>query len=351
MKRRDFIHHSLAASVALSTYPSWSLPKAPKREKSIAAYYLRAGMFTQNPDNLKRDLDLMQKWGTDTLCISMHYMQLKRALLNTDRIAEETRKRGMQFFIIPARVAGLTAASPIVSFFTAYHPEALSLKKDGTPHLRRNQGPIGSFYHPKTKEYVQEFVLEIIDKWDVDGLIWDEPKCTWWQDFSPLALENNSSGNFRKYMQDMAEFFSKINLAIKAKKQDCTIVHFDEAVRRIEVVEESAKITPMDYFGCDGKPWPITFPKSNPKGTPKNLFKNGQRYLKQARSNQTGTMYLVENFNLDQEKNDLLERYLPEVINMDIDMLGYYFYGSGLTEPKQTMKITAKNLKKFKQKK
>jgi hypothetical protein len=38
-------------------------------------------------------------------------------------------------------------------------------------------------------------------------------------------------------------------------------------------------------------------------------------------------------------------------MEMDIDMLGYYFYGSGLTEPKRTMEVTAKNLKAFKENK
>lgn len=349
MDRRTFIKGSLAAS-ALLAQPSvgWSGAASSPRKKTVAAYYLRAGMFTQNPDNLKRDLDLMKSWGTDILCISMHYVQLKRAGINTDRIAREARERGMDFYIIPARVAGLTAASPIVSFFTAYHPEALSLKRDGTPHLRSQQGPIGSFYHPETIQYVKAFVLEILDKWDVDGLVWDEPKCTWWQDFSPLALKHNPDGDFRTYIQDMAAFFSDINKEIKAKKKDCQIVHFDEAVRSIEVVEESAKIQHMDFFGCDGKPWPGNFPLDSEKGTPKNLFDNGERYLKEARKNNTGSFYLVENFNLDKRKNDLLERHLPKVIDMDIDMLGYYFYGSGLTQPERTMAITAKHLKAFK---
>ena len=238
----------------------------------------------------------------------MHYMQLKRAGINTDRIVKECRNRGIQLYVIPARVAGLTAASPIVSFFTTYHTEALSLKKDGTPHMRRNQGPIGSFYHPETIQYVKDFALEIIDNWDVDGLVWDEPKCTWWQDFSPLALKNNPNGNFRHYMKDMAAFFSTINKSIKQKKPNCTIVHFDEALRGVEVVEESAQITAMDYFGCDGKPWPGKFPQHTKKGTPKNLFGQGQRYLKEARKNKVGSFYLVENFNLDQTKNDLLEK-------------------------------------------
>ncbi|MBV6654353.1 MAG: hypothetical protein KI786_11385, partial [Mameliella sp.] len=88
MDRRTFIKGSLAAS-ALLAQPSvgWSGAASSPREKTVAAYYLRAGMFTQNPDNLKRDLDLMKSWGTDILCISMHYVQLKRAGINTDRIA------------------------------------------------------------------------------------------------------------------------------------------------------------------------------------------------------------------------------------------------------------------------
>ncbi|MEL7122746.1 MAG: hypothetical protein AAFO07_25085 [Bacteroidota bacterium] len=92
MNRRNFIQQSITASVALSANPAWLMSFPPQKKKSIAAYYLCAGMFTQNPDNLKRNLDLMKSWGTDILCISMHFMQLKRAGINTDRIAEKNLK-------------------------------------------------------------------------------------------------------------------------------------------------------------------------------------------------------------------------------------------------------------------
>lgn len=348
MDRRVFIKSSLAASsvLVIPQIPSVSAFSV-KKEKLTAAYYLRAGMFTQVPSNLKRDLDLMKKWDTDIVCISIHYLQLIRAGINVERIVREVKDRGMQLYIIPARVAGLTAASPIVSFFTAYHPEALSLKKDGTPHLRKTQGAIGSFYHPETIKYVTDFGLKILENWDVDGIVWDEPKCTWWQDQSPLALKDNPTANFRKYISDMASFFSGVNKELRKKKPSLKLVHFDEAVRNEIVVEESAKIAPLDYFGCDGKPWPSKFPEDG-KGTPKNLFENGQRYLKAARKGKIGSFYLVENFNLDKDKTDLYEKYLPQVMEMDVDMLGYYFYGSGLEQPERVMKITAKNLKTFK---
>jgi len=348
MNRRVFIKSSAAASSVLALHQILIASAfASKKEKLIAAYYLRAGMFTQVPSNLKHDLDLMKKWDTDIVCISIHYLQLIRAGINVERIIREVKDRGMQIYIIPARVAGLTAASPIVSFFTAYHPEALSLKKDGTPHLRARQGAIGSFYHPETIKYVTEFGLKILENWDVDGIVWDEPKCTWWQDQSPLALKDNPTADFRKYIIDMASFFSGINQQLRQKKPSLKIVHFDEAVRNDIVVEESAKITPLDYFGCDGKPWPGNLPEGR-KGTPKNLFDNGNRYLKAARKENIGSFYLVENFNLDKNKTDLFEEYLPQVMEMDVDMLGYYFYGSGLEEPERVMKITAKNLKVFK---
>jgi hypothetical protein len=348
MNRRAFVKSSLVtgSALALGDLSAWG-KVVIKRQKLTSAYYLRAGMFTQVPKNLKRDLDLMKKWDTDIVCISVHYMQLIRAGINVERIVREVKDRGMQLYIIPARVAGLTAASPIVSFFTAYHPEVLSLKKDGTPHLRANQGAMGSFYHPETIKYVTNFGLKVLENWDVDGIVWDEPKCTWWQDFSPLALLNNPEGDFRTYIRDMAAFFSDVNQKLKEKKPSLQLLHFDEAVRNEIVVEESAKIAPLDYFGCDGKPWPGNLPADG-KGTPKNLFINGQRYLNAAHRENTGSFYLVENFNLNKEKTDLMERYLPKVIEKDVDMLGYYFYGSGLEEPERVMKITAKNLKAFK---
>jgi hypothetical protein len=350
MRRRGFLKSSLAMGTSLALARSHaSAGMFPRKEKLTAAYYLRAGMFTQVPKNLKSDLDLMKKWDTDIVCISIHYLQLLRAGINVDRIVREVKDRNMQVYVIPARVAGLTAASPIVSFFTAYHPEALSLKRDGTPNLRSTQGPIASFYHPETIQYVTNFGLKILENWDVDGIVWDEPKCTWWQDFSPLALKNNPDGDFRIYIRDMAAFFSGINQKLREKKPSLKLVLFDEAVRNDIVIEESATTTPLDYFGCDGKPWPGHLPDDG-NGTPKNLFGNGQRYLQAARKEGKGSFFLVENFNLDTRKTDLFEQYLPQVMEMDIDMMGYYFYGSGLEQPERVMKITAKNLNIFKKK-
>ena len=316
-------------------------------DKILAAYYFRAGMFTLVPDHIRESLDEMKSWGTDVICIATTEHDLNYNEDNVDFLCEETHKRGMKVYTVPSMLAGVTAGAPLTaSSFGYFHPETSIKDKNGNVTIRRC-GPLGSFYHPKVKDFFINKTSEMIQRWDVDGIIWDEPKWTYWQDFSEMATQNNPKNDFRKYMQDYAVFYGEVNAALKAKHEGLTIVHFDEACRNDIVVEESAKIKNIDFYGVDGRPWPCR--DASREGNRKTIPDYGERYFTEARKNNVKTFALIENQRVsNDEEEHLMYETLPKIIEMPIDFLTYYYWGFHQPNNKKKMEAIKKNVMAYK---
>lgn len=298
--------------------------------RQLAAYYFGAGYFTLVPENIIHDLDDMKALGTDIICIGITENDIDINPGNIEFIVRESHKRGMKVFAVPSRMAGITAGQPVEPPLFGYHnPHTASLRKDGTPVVRKRHGILSSFYHPEVKQYFLDRVGKMTEKFDIDGIIWDEPKSTVpeWQDHSGLALRDNPDTSFVRYMQDFARFFSEINAEIKANNPNLTIVHFDEACRNDTVIEISATIENLDYYGTDGKPYPVENSPHTGNRATKVLPYYGEKYLKAARANGLKTMMLVENQRLSLEEVGYMEKTFPDILKMDVDLLIYYYYG------------------------
>lgn len=116
------------------------------------------------------------------------------------------------------------------------------------------------------------------------------------------------------------------------------------------MVEESAKMKHLDYFGTDGKPWPRS---ASPLGTEterskKVIPKYGERFFEEARKNGLKTMALPENIKMVKSEYDLMEKHLPDILKLDMDMWVYYYYGRNHEDPERNMQIIKNNIKAFK---
>jgi len=322
-----------------------------RAKRILAAYYFGAGYFTLVPENIRHDLDDMKSLGTDIICIGITENDLDINTGNIGFIVEESHKRGMKVFAVPSRMAGITAGQPVEPpIFGYHHPHTVTLRKDGSPVVRKRHGILSSFYHPEVQAYFIRMVKRMIESWDLDGIIWDEPKSTVpeWQDHSALALKENPDASFVKYMEDFAAFFSRINREIKALQPDLQIVHFDEACRNDTVVEVAASIEHLDYYGSDGKPYPIQCSPHVGNRAAKVLPFYGERYLDAARKKGLKTMMLVENQRLSMEEVACMEETLPAILEMDLDMLIYYYYGFFNEAQDANMRVIRKHIPNFK---
>ena len=315
------------------------------QQRIIGAYYFRGGMFTCVPHHVRAELDEMATMGTNVVCLAVTENDLNYNHSNLHFLIKEIHLRSMQVYFVPSRIAGITAGAPLESCAEGYRwPHTVTINPDGKP-LVRKIGCVCSFYHEEIEQHFKDVATRMITEFAVDGIIWDEPKSTNWQDFSERAKRDNPNTDFRIYMQDFVRFMSRINHHLKTVKPDLTIVHFDEACRNDIVAEESARIDHMDYYGVDGRPW-----RSEETGPARNISEQkvllgyGERYLHAARKEGKKTFALIENQRLGSGTIERFEEHISEVIALDIDMLVYYYYGFYEEDPERNMNVIRQHI-------
>jgi len=314
----------------------------------IGMYYFRAGLFTCVARHVREQLDEMAQWGADFICLAVTESDLSYNAWNLEFLIEEIHKRGMAVYFVPSRVAGITAGAPLEADGLGYrYPHVWAMNRDGTPVVRRPLGVLCSFYYPEVEEHFVDVVGRMITQFPVEGIIWDEPKSTNWQDFSPLALSGNPNGDDRVYLQDFAAFMGRVNQKLKQKRnQHLSIFHFDEACRRDAVPEICAGIPAMDAFGVDGRPWRVdeTGPARN-ECPQKVLFNYGERYLEAARSHGCQSLVLVENQRLSPQQVADFEAHLEGIVALDADIRLLYYYAHYGEATEKNMSVTQRLMK------
>jgi len=352
MNRRLFIKNSLAASAAVAgiNNVSWA---APSKEKILSAYYFRAHTYTMVPGQVREDLTWMADHGTNAVCPAILEQDLFAAVENIEIICNEAEKLGMQVLAVPSRWGGLIAGAPKVpSLFTIKNPDTYVMMKDGTPYSSRVSGRISSFHHPATLEFFKAATSEMLRTWNIKGVIWDEPKMFDRLDYSPAAQQALSGQITRaRNIQAFADFWSKVNEHIKSNHPEVSTHFFIYAqlAQHDDVMQSTAKIDHLDYYGCDGAPWHVD-DQSKKVTEGKNLLGDdaGEKFLRYARQNHKKSLWLLENLKLDRHDIELMDQRLPEILDSSVDHLIYYYYPRSLKEPDLVMNTLAKHIKKWK---
>ncbi len=321
----------------------------PNKHPFLNAYYFRAHMYTMVPSQVREDMQWMADLGTKVVSVAVLEQDLWAAVENIDIIVNEASRVGMDVHIVPSRWGGLVAGAPKVpSLFSVQNPDTWMIASNGDPYHSKNSGVISSVFAEKTLGFFVDTMLKAIDLWGIKGVIWDEPKTFNNIDYSKNAREQLGHVPDRKETIDAnVAFYSAVNKAVKEKDSAFTTSLFLPANKEEDIITGAAKITDLDYFGCDGRPWA---PEDGGKleSTGKVLLENGERFIPAARENGKGTLWLIENHNMLDKDADLMDKRLPDVLTKDIDQYIYYYYPRNLESPDFIMNVMKKHLIKLK---
>ncbi len=114
-------------------------------------------------------------------------------------------------------------------------------------------------------------------------------------------------------------------------------------------VERCAQIKHLHEFGCDGRPYRHEDKVGNDSGhglAHKLLCEHGAYFLKQARRNGKKGLLLIENHTMTERDVELMDKRMPEVLDLQPDHLIYYFYPRGLKDPDKAMATLARHIRK-----
>lgn len=115
-------------------------------------------------------------------------------------------------------------------------------------------------------------------------------------------------------------------------------------------------VQPLDYYGCDGRPWTKEEDAeftgggaTQESGKGKILLSGiGQKFIDEARRVPgRGSFFLAENHNLQSSMIGPIDRNYPAVLALRPDLFAYYYYPRNVQEPDRVMDIIGGHLKKF----
>lgn len=293
--------------------------------------------------------------GTHIVTLSVLEQDLFAAVENIEIVCNEAGKRGMQVFAVPSRWGGLTAGAPKVpSLFSVNNPQAWMLQKDGRPVSNPMvSGVISSVHYPETYNFFCESIDTLFKLFPIKGFIWDEPK-GFREDYSPKAIDALGKDAPRAdHFKATGDFYSRVSRYLRSKYPDKTLCLFTKANSGQLEIESAANVAPLDYFGCDGRPWDIEEDAkwknsgSEESGKGKVLLGKGERIIELGKTLGKKTLFLAENHNLPAAMLPAMDAGLPKVLSKNPDMLIYYYYPRNIQEPERNMGIIAKHLKAY----
>ncbi len=351
MKRRDFTKittlGALGTSILGIPYACSVASEKAQKPSLINNLYYRANTFHYNPAHIAADMQWMADHGTNALTMAISEVDFGNAERNIETIITEAHKRGIKVFFVTSRWAGVFAGAPkMPSIFAAKNPHTWSLNEKGKPYFH-SSGPICSIYYPEVFDFFIEYLNKAFNTWDLDGVVWDEPKA-YQMDYASKAKETlEDNPLLETHEANYCEFISKLNDHIRNEHDNKTINFFAYPYLTNSFIEEASNIRHLDYYGADGRAYPnIERPKTY---TGKKFLlgedKVGHRYVNKAHEKGLKSMVLIENFKTTPNEYPLLEKHLDTIITM-ADQFAYYYYPRSCAEPDKAMQIITNYLKK-----
>ena len=209
-----------------------------------------------------------------------------------------------------------------------------------------------SVHHPDTYALFARTLEELLGRWPIRGVIWDELKALKEADYSPAAREALAGRDLADpavHAEAQVAFFGRLNAAIKAAKPDAVTSCFVYGNMADEPwLELVAGMDRLDEFGLDGRPWRRTDGGSddNPGPSAPTKFAPDQfpAFREAATAQGRRSLVLVENHAIDNDDVALMDRRLPELMAMGPDHLIYYYYPRSVEDPDAAMAVIGRHL-------
>ena len=340
---------ALAAAGAFPVSSAFAKPVAAQTEKLLNAYYFRAHMYTAVPAHVRDDMERMAVLGTTHVTLAVLEQDFRAAHHNIERVCKEAARVGMKMLAVPSRWCGMFAGAPKVpSEFAAEYPETWMRKKNGEGIISGPSGPVCSVFHPKVRDYMFAMTRDLVTRFDIAGMIMDEPKKLHQVDYSDAARTAvGDTMTFDAQIDAKVAFFDEMGSRLKSARADARLDLFLHASNRPEWKERVAAMPTLDAFGCDGRPWD-TGAAGERNWDRKCLFPdNLDAYIQMAKDARKQTLCLVENYDLPDRHLDLLDEGYPRVFEREIDHLIYYWYPRNVADPDAQMAVVSKHVRRY----
>lgn len=302
----------------------------------FSAYCLSYGNWTVIPSHWERVFADMRRIGFDAVDLSFSESEALYAMRTFEQQVELAHKHGLRVFVIPSRFGGRFAGSPFMpGCWLAQHPEC---QVPGHPLL-------GCLESPAFLAFSEEFIRTIAASFEIDGIIWDEPKNADTISLHPDTLRKYGGSPTRKDMfSSMLSYLARLIRTAKEIRPALSMTIFNMPNTSPDFTGQCSRIPGIDFTGFDGTCCEQSYFHEPPRRVKPTVRQIWNRTREEARGG-SGTFSLIENMLIPDSEREAYEKELLSTLrDVRPDHLSCYYYGHNNESAERIQEFTMKAL-------
>ena len=301
----------------------------------VTAYYLCHGHWTVVPHQLEENFEDMAACGFNAVAMSFSESEMAYARRAFEIQITLAKKHGLKCLVIPSRLGGRFAGAPLMpSMWLATHPEARVPDRPGWP--------VACLESEAYRDWMRTFMGVLMTDYDLDGIIWDEPKAVGDISRHPDTLARYGPEPTGEQMQDaFVEFLDMLTRHCRGLRRELAVTLFAQKTDPACFTGKAAQLDCLDYFGYDGNLARQSRFHEEPAWAKYRIESAWERTVEECRAAGRKSFSLVENMLMPAcaipEYEENFDRYLQGPLP---DHLSIYYYAHNNEDPEKVHKVT-----------
>jgi len=307
----------------------------------ISAYCLGYQHFTVIPHQMRENFADMAEMGFDAVCLSFSESEMTYSRRAFEIQVDLAKKAGLKVLAVPSRLGGRYAGAPLMpSIWLAFHPEYA---------VEIGWLPAACIEAKEFRAWIKEFLRQLLTGYDLDGIVWDEPKGVEAVDTHQETVARYGPNPTKEDMiHGFLEFQAELSAFCKSIKPDISQTLFVQKSDPEAFTIEAAKIPEIEYFGYDGNLARQSFFHEEPKWLKYRLESVWERTQSECRNGGKKTFALVENMLMPREAMPEFEiNFEMYLRNYRPDHLSIYYYAHNNEDPEGVHGIVRRLMKQY----
>lgn len=310
------------------------------RQKLLTAYCLSYGNWTVIPRQWDECFGEMRDLGFDAVALSFSESEMKYARRTFEMQLAAAHRAGLEVFVIPSRLGGRLAGAPFMgSIWLNWHPAV---------RLPENSG-VACVESPEFREWSLDFIRTMSGDYEIDGIIWDEPKAADLMTAHPDTLAALGEGyGVEDLCRSFAGLIGEWTAAAREIRPELTVSIFNMPQTSPVFTGLCAGLPGIDYAGFDGGMSLQSFYREAPSKHKPYLWETWPRTLEECARSGRGTFGLVENMLLPASEHRAFAENLENFLeSASPDHLACYYYAHNNEAPEEAHRITTDLIRKL----
>ncbi len=310
------------------------------RKKLLTAYCLSYGNWTVIPHQWDECFGEMRDLGFDAVALSFSESEMRYARRTFEMQVAAAHKAGLAVHVIPSRIGGRLAGAPFMG--------SLWLNSFPGARLPENSN-VACVESPEFREWSLGFIRQLIGDYELDGIIWDEPKAADFVTAHPdtvAALGENYG--VEGICRSFAGLIGEWTTAAREIRPELTVSIFNMPHTNPIFTGLCAGLPGIDYAGFDGGLALASFFHETPFKNKPYLWETWPRTAKECAENNCGTFALIENMLLPESQHENFAENLENFLeSTQPDHLACYYYAHNNENPAEAHRITMDLIRKL----